>query len=72
MVLRCETERPEAVDAGTVAMAGVAPDRVYDVVRMLLRGGHVYDRMSEAISPYGDALASQRIVETPAESIENT
>lgn len=37
--LRRETERPEAVDAGTVAMAGVDPDRVYDVVWMLLRGG---------------------------------
>jgi UDP-N-acetylglucosamine 2-epimerase (non-hydrolysing) len=72
VVLRCETERPEAVDAGTVAMAGVDPDRVYDVVRMLLRGGHVYDRMSKAISPYGDGLASQRIVEILRKSVENT
>lgn len=67
-----EDERPEAVDAGTVAMAGVDPDRVYDVVRMLLRGGHVYDRMSKAISPYGDGLASQRIVEILRKSVENT
>mgnify|MGYP001087819230 CR=1 FL=1 len=68
--LRRETERPEAVDAGTVAMAGVDPDRVYDVVRMLLRGGHVYNRMSKAISPYGDGFASQRIVEILRKSIE--
>jgi len=72
VVLRRETERPEAVDAGTVAMAGVDPDRVYDVVRMLLRGGHVYDRMSKAISPYGDGFASQRIVEILRKSVENT
>ena len=63
LVLRRETERPEAVEAGTVAMAGV---EYTDVLRMgneLLRDGAVYAKMAHAVNPYGDGKACERIAD---------
>ena len=63
LVLRRETERPEAVEAGTVAMAGV---EYADVLRMgneLLRDEAAYARMAHAVNPYGDGNACRRIAD---------
>ena len=63
VVLRTETERPEAVEAGTVAIAGVSFDAIYDITSELLSDEAKYKSMSDAINPYGDGKASSRIVE---------
>lgn len=63
LVLRNETERPEAVRAGTVRLAGTSFDGVYRSARELLDKEEVYAKMARAVNPYGDGRASQRIVE---------
>lgn len=62
LVLRDTTERPEAVDAGTVKLIGTDSDRVYGEARLLLTDGLEYERMATAINPYGDGRAAWRIV----------
>ena len=62
LVLRTETERPEAVAAGTVLMAGVDPGRVYDLAALLLNDRGEYNKMAHAVNPYGDGTAAQQIV----------
>lgn len=62
MVLRDTTERPEAVSAGTVKLIGTDRSRVYEETRRLLVDRKEYARMAEAINPYGDGRAAQRIV----------
>ena len=62
LVLRDTTERPEAVEAGTVKLIGTDRQRVYDETRRLLTDPTEYARMAEAINPYGDGRAAQRIV----------
>ena len=62
LVLRTETERPEAVEAGTVKVVGVDEDVIYDNARTLLTDKTEYDRMAKAVNPYGDGHASERIV----------
>lgn len=63
LVLRSTTERPEAVDYGTVKLVGTDKERIVAEVQNLLDDKDEYKRMSEAINPYGDGFASQRIVE---------
>ena len=63
LVLREETERPEAVEAGTVRVIGTACETIVDETRKLLEDPREYQRMSRAVNPYGDGQASQRIVE---------
>ncbi len=63
LVMRRETERPEAVEAGTVELAGVSEDRIYDLARELLTDRTIYDRMARAVNPYGDGNACPRIAE---------
>ena len=62
LVLRDTTERPEAVEAGTVKLIGTDRQRVFDETRRLLIDRDEYARMSEAINPYGDGKAARRIV----------
>lgn len=62
LVLRDTTERPEAVDAGTVALVGTGREAVFDTAHKLLSDKAAYGAMSEACNPYGDGLASERIV----------
>lgn len=62
LVLRDTTERPEAVDAGTVALVGTSREAVYDMAHKLLSDTAAYAAMAEACNPYGDGLASERIV----------
>ncbi len=61
LVMRETTERPEAVDAGTVVLVGTDRDRIVAEASMLLDDDAHYRRMSEANNPYGDGMASQRI-----------
>lgn len=63
LCVRDTTERPEAVDAGTVLLVGTDYENVYSNLTRLLNDREAYDRMSQAANPYGDGLASQRIVQ---------
>lgn len=63
LVLRDVTERPEAVDVGTVKLVGTDIDTILENARILIEDKNCYERMSKAINPYGDGFASQRIVE---------
>jgi UDP-N-acetylglucosamine 2-epimerase (non-hydrolysing) len=62
LVMRNTTERPEAVDAGTVLLVGADQNRIEQGVSQLLDDADLYKKMSEAINPYGDGLACERIV----------
>lgn len=63
LVLRKETERPEAVAAGTVKIAGVDEDNIFALAEELLSNKAEYNRMAHAANPYGDGEASRRICE---------
>ncbi len=63
LVVRRETERPEAVEAGTVKLAGVERENIYSMAKGLLSDPSSYDNMAKAINPYGDGKAARRIVE---------
>jgi UDP-N-acetylglucosamine 2-epimerase (non-hydrolysing) len=61
LVTRNKTERPEAVDAGTVILVGDDEDEIYKNASKLLSDRNVYDKMSKLINPYGDGNASSHI-----------
>ena len=63
LVLRKETERPEAVEAGTVKLAGVDYDRIVELADELLDDPAAYREMAHAANPYGDGKACRRIVD---------
>lgn len=63
IVLRDTTERPEGVEAGTLKLAGVNKEDIYNLTKNLLDDERMYERMSQASNPYGDGHASERIVE---------
>ena len=63
LVMRNTTERPEAVDAGTVKLVGTNHDLIVSEVSRLLEDPVYYDKMSKAVNPYGDGRACGRIVE---------
>ena len=63
LVLRRETERPEAVKAGTVRLAGTEAQAVYDQAARLLTDPAAYAQMAQAVNPYGDGQACRRIVD---------
>lgn len=63
LVMRDTTERPEALQAGTVKLVGTDYTKIVENVSLLLDDKAAYDRMSKATNPYGDGLACQRIVE---------
>ena len=63
LVMRDTTERPEAVEAGTVLLVGTNRDKIEQGVSQLLDDADMYRRMSEAVNPYGDGLACERIAE---------
>ncbi len=62
LVMRETTERPEAIDAGTVRLVGTDSQRIVDEVTRLLRDENEYQRMSRAHNPYGDGQACERIL----------
>jgi UDP-N-acetylglucosamine 2-epimerase (non-hydrolysing) len=62
LVLREVTERPEGVVAGTVKVVGTSCQRIVEETAVLLDDSGAYERMAQAVNPYGDGRASQRIV----------
>lgn len=63
LVMRDTTERPEAVDAGTVKLVGTDKKAIIEGVSLLLDDAAVYQSMSQAVNPYGDGKACERIVD---------
>ncbi|EOA57228.1 UDP-N-acetylglucosamine 2-epimerase [Bacteroides sp. HPS0048] len=62
LVMRDTTERPEALEAGTVKLVGTDYDKIVNEVSALLDDREYYDKMSKAVNPYGDGLACERII----------
>lgn len=62
LVLRTETERPEAAEAGTVKVVGVKEDDIYTEAVYLIEHPAAYEKMAKAVNPYGDGYAGKRIV----------
>jgi UDP-N-acetylglucosamine 2-epimerase (non-hydrolysing) len=63
LVMRDTTERPEALDAGTVKLVGTNFDKIVYEVSELIEDAAYYEKMSKAVNPYGDGLASKRIID---------
>jgi UDP-N-acetylglucosamine 2-epimerase (non-hydrolysing) len=63
LVLRKVTERPEAVEAGTVDVIGTNPEIIYSSAEKLINDHEFYNKYSRAHNPYGDGLAAKRTVE---------
>ena len=63
LVLRNETERSEAVEAGTVKVAGVSEACIFKMACELIEDASMYDKMAKAVNPYGDGKASKHIVQ---------
>ncbi len=63
LVLRTETERPEAVKAGTVKIAGIETEKIVQLADELLNSQKAYDEMAQAANPYGDGTASKQIAD---------
>ena len=63
LVMRDTTERPEALEAGTVKLVGTDYHKILDEVSLLLDDQSTYEKMSKAVNPYGDGMACGRIVE---------
>jgi UDP-N-acetylglucosamine 2-epimerase (non-hydrolysing) len=61
--MRDTTERPEALDAGTVKLVGTDKQRIIDEVSLLIESNEHYTAMSKANNPYGDGKACNRIIE---------
>ena len=61
LVLRENTERPEALEAGTVLLVGNDRQKIYDTALTLLTDQEAYAKMQQAINPYGDGQACERI-----------
>ncbi|MBN2794348.1 MAG: UDP-N-acetylglucosamine 2-epimerase (non-hydrolyzing) [Clostridia bacterium] len=62
LVLRKETERPEAIEAGTVMLAGIDEETIYNMAKELIINQEAYDQMSNAVNPYGDGTAVEKTI----------
>lgn len=71
LVLRRETERPEAVTAGTVKVVGTDEKKIYESAMELLTDSQAYQLMANAVNPYGDGKAAVRIAELIRARFEN-
>ena len=63
LVLRENTERPEAVEAGTVKLVGTEKEKIFTTAKTLLTDAKAYEEMEKAVNPYGDGKACQRIIQ---------
>ena len=61
LVMRDTTERPEALESGTVHLVGTNYEKIVGEVSTLLDDAVAYEKMSQAVNPYGDGLACERI-----------
>jgi len=64
LVLRTETERPEAIEFGTLKLAGIEEQDIYRLAENLLLDEAEYSKMSNAVNPYGDGYAAERIIQS--------
>lgn len=64
LVLRTETERPEAIEFGTLKLAGIDRETIIELTSKLLDDKSEYDKMANSVNPYGDGKASSRIVQS--------
>lgn len=71
IVLRTETERPEAVKAGTVKLSGIKKEDIFSIADELINNEEAYNKMAHAVNPYGDGKACSRIVEHIVEYFKN-
>lgn len=71
LVLRTETERPEAVEAGTVKVVGVNENDIYKAASILVNNEEEYLKMAKATNPYGDGQSSKRIVDILIKEMRN-
>ncbi len=71
LVMRETTERPEGVTAGTAKLVGTDIDTIVSETSTLLTDSAAYDRMARAVSPYGDGLAAERIVDAMAKYFDS-
>lgn len=62
LVMRDKTERPEGIAAGTLKLVGTSQESIYNSFKELLDNKTSYEKMSKAVNPYGDGMASERIV----------
>lgn len=69
LVMRETTERPEAIDAGTVKLVGTNPNNIINAVSELLEDASAYNQMSRSHNPYGDGKACEKIINTIKEKI---
>ncbi len=72
MVLRTETERPEAVEAGTVKLAGINKDTILNIANELIKNNGAYRNMAQATNPYGCGKACKRILDILSENFANS
>ena len=63
LVMRAVTERPEAIEAGTAALVGSKTEKIVSVTTRLLNDKSAHQEMAQAINPFGDGKAAQKIVE---------
>ena len=68
--MRDTTERPEAVESGNVILVGTNKTKIIDNVQNLINNKKAYEKMSNALNPYGDGNASKRIVKIIKDSYE--
>lgn len=71
LVMRNTTERPEALEAGTVKLVGADYDMIVSEMSKLLDDKEYYEKMSKAVNPYGDGLACSRIVKSLRDYLES-
>ncbi len=71
LVVRKETERPEALEAGTVKLVGTEEENIYKMAKELIVDKNAYDEMAKAKNPYGDGTACEKIVEALKNQFKN-
>jgi len=69
LVMRDVTERIEGIEAGTAKLVGTKKETIFKAVQSLIENQSEYQKMSKAVNPYGDGLASKRIVDIIRDNI---
>jgi UDP-N-acetylglucosamine 2-epimerase (non-hydrolysing) len=70
LVVRKETERPEGIEAGTARLLGIEKENIFSGIDLLINNESEYEKMANAVNPYGDGKASERIVNIILEKMQ--
>ncbi len=70
LVVREETERPEGIKAGTAKLVGTKYENIFNAIDLLVSNKTEYDKMANAVNPYGDGRASEKIVDIILKSVD--